>query len=299
MSRLTTWLSARSLAAFEPDSSSGRRARLLMTAFYAYVAAVALAEVARHDRVTQVDPVAPVWPVAWAEGVWEPATVTLIVLLGVVAVAGLLAHHSRPVRIGVFVVLLLHVAALSSFGKINHGFHHLLTASFFLALAPTYGDEPAPGTTTERRLHGAILLGQAALLTTYTLSGGFKLVAGVRQAVAGQVGLFSGESLSRIVASRVLETAQRPPLADLVLAAPALSSVLYLVTVLVELTAVATVLAPPVSTVWAVVLMAFHYTVFWSMGINFLHSTVALGVLFLLSPFWRVPWVPRRRERRP
>lgn len=285
LAALWTRVRDRSLVAFEPDAASGRRARLLMKAFYTYVAAVALQQMVSYRLVARQDPVAPLWPVGWAAPHWEITQTVLGAALGLAGVVAVVATRSRPVRITVFALLFLHAASLSSFGKVNHGFHHLVLVAFLLALAPTYDAEPDPA--RERHLHGSILLAQAALLLTYSLSGFWKIRTGVQQFLAGEPSLFGGESLARIVAARAIQAGQEAPLADFVVSNPLLSSALYLATVAVEVTAVAAVAWPRVAALWAVALMSFHLTVFWSMHINFVHSIALLAVLFLLSPFWR------------
>lgn len=283
------------LTSFQSDQRSLVRVHLLLLAFSAYLAATALREMTTFWMFTEREPVHLMWPLLWAKGLtWEPVGIAIVAAFVVVTVVALVAYRHRPVRVAVFVVLLLHASMLSSFGKVNHGFHHPLIAAFFLALVPTLpriGDDIQ--TSVRDRVYRWILAAQAVVLLTYSLSGFWKLREGIEVRVAGRAGLFSTRSLAALVSHRAIQTSENPPLADFIVNNATVSSLLYLATVGVELTALVTVVVPRLSAVWALALIGFHLAVFWSMQINFTHSIATLAVLFLLSPF-----LPGRRTER-
>lgn len=270
-----------SLAGFQADDRTAQRCAMLLAAFYGYVAAFALTTMTGYQRLIEGDPVKLLWPLWWARSLpWEPVAVTIVVALVLTALLALVRSQHQWPRVAVFVTLLFYVAGVNSFGKINHGLHHLLIVAFFLALIPSRIKEDQGG-----RLYGILLAAQAVVLSTYTLSGLFKLLSGLEQLRAGEASIFGGASLAAIVADRALQTAENPPLANLIIEYPALSSLLYLAAVFVELAALPTLVVPRLAGLWALALMSFHLAVFWSMHIGFSASIAVLAILFLLSPF--------------
>lgn len=279
------------LGRFRPSPASDLRVHVLVLGVMALALVTALQRMVAYWQVSEAVPTDLLWPVAWARGLdWPTVAVWLTVVFTLTAVAATVGYRHRPVRLALAVVVLVFVAALSGFGKVNHGLHHLVYVAVVLAFVPTLG---RPGTGARpwvpRRAYDLVAATQGLVLVTYTLSGATKLIAGFAQLRAGEPGLFTSGSLGRLVADRMLQTGETPPLASAMIDHPTLGAVLFGATVLVELLAIAVLPFPRVAAVWAFLLGAFHLAVFWAMHINFSVSIAVLVLLFGLSPFLTSP----------
>lgn len=282
--RLWDVLRRESITRFEGGAEAVHRTDVLLAAFYVFLLVLALDAMWRYQELQAMSPVLLRWPLAWARGLpWREVVIGVTAGFGAAAFAALGWRHHRWARALAFVGLLLFAGVTISFGRINHDNHHVLLPALLFALAPSWRRDPSPG--PQAPMFRAVFAAQCLVMVTYSLSGFWKLRAGVEAWVAGRPGLFSGNSLPRIVADRAVQTAETPPLVDLAIAFPRISSLLYLVTVFIELTALATVLVPRLAAAWALALAAFHVMVLWSMHIHFPHSVVVLLVLFWFSPF--------------
>lgn len=280
------------LGRFQPTAASDLRVHALLATLGGVVLATALQRVVTYRDLALPLPSDLLWPLVWARGLaWRPVAILLTVALLAAGIGAAVGYRHRPVRIAVAVVVTVYVASLSGFGKINHGLHHLVLAVVVLAAVPTLrpaGTAP-PGRTVPLRAYDVVAAAQALVLVTYTMSGAAKLVAGVQQFLADEPGLFATGSLARLVAERMFQTGEDPPLAPFIIDHPTFGALLFGGTVVIELTAVAVLPFPRLAAVWAAVLAAFHMAVFWSMHINFSASIAVLVVLFGLSPFLAHP----------
>lgn len=272
-------------ARHQTSPASDLRVHLLLAGLGVLAVILALHQVTSYRALAGPTPTAFLWPMAWADGLpWRPVAITLTTALLFASMLGLLGYRHRWARVTMAVTLLVFVAALSSFGKVNHGLHHLLIPAVVLAAVPslrsTRGDLGVP-----LRAYDLVLVAQTLVFLTYTMSGFAKVWTGIEQLVRGQAGLFSERSLAALVADRALQTGESPPLADLVVNHPAASAVLFGLAAVIELVAVTTVAVPRLAAVWAVLLATFHVAVFWSMHISFSTSIAVLLLLFGLSPF--------------
>jgi hypothetical protein len=292
------------LGRFEPTAAAELRVHALLAAFGGYVLAFALQRTVTYRELALPTPTDLLWPLFWADRfAWRTVALGLTTALVAAAVAGVTAYRHRPARMVLALLLTVFVAALSGFGKINHGLHHLVLAVVVLALVPTLPRALLEGVPRPRLPAGAydlVAAAQGLVLVTYTLSGAAKLLAGVAQLRAGEPNLFSSGSLSRLVAERMLQTGESPPLAGVILERPLLGALLYGATVVIELLAVLVLPWPRLAAGWAAALAAFHLAVFWSMHINFTPSIAVLVLLFGLSPFLaRGPSPPPAAAGRP
>lgn len=282
-------LHERSVRAFMPSVESDVRLHLLVLAVQVLSLALALHHVVVYRFLANPTPTRLLWPMAWATGLpWRPVAIALTVVAVATAVVAVLGYRCRPVRLVNALVLLVLVAALSSFGKVNHGLHHAVIAVVGAAAVPSL-PRPGSGTPAPRRAYDVVLATQTLLLLTYSMSGFAKLRSGIHQWAAGQDGLFSARSLAALVADRALQTGEAPPLLPLIVDHPTLSAIAFGATVLIELLAVGAVLQARLAAGWAVALATFHLGVFWAMHINFTSSVAVLLVVFGLSPFLARP----------
>lgn len=283
--RVPSWITLR-CDAWDVHRSVGSdlRVHLLLAGTSVLVLTLALHQVIGYRALARPQPTALLWPMWWADGLpWRPVAITLTSVLLVVSVIGLVGYRFRWARVLQALTLVVFVAALSSFGKVNHGLHHLLIPVVVLAavptLQPTHDQLGVP-----LRAYDLVLVAQTVLLLTYTMSGFAKVWTGVSQLLASQGGLFSDRSLAALVANRALQTGESPPLAELIVRFPTTSAVAFAAAAVLELVAIATVARPRVAALWAILLAVFHIAVFWSMHINFSMSVAVLLLLFCLSP---------------
>lgn len=275
------------LGRFRPSAASDLRVHLLVLGLMVLTLGTALQRMVSYWQVSEAIPTDLLWPVAWARGLdWPTVAVWLTVAFTASALAAAVGYRHRPLRLLLAVLVVVLVAALGSFGKINHGLHHLVYATVVVAFVPTLtrpttaGDPRVP-----RRAYDVIAAAQGLVLVTYTLSGATKLLAGIAQLRAGEPSMFASGSLGRLVADRMLQTGETPPLATVLIEHPTSGALLFGVTVLVELLAVAVLPFPRLAALWAALLAAFHLAVFWAMHINFSVSVAVLVLLFGVSPF--------------
>lgn len=281
MTVLRDWPFAR----HEVGPASDLRVHLVLAGSGVLAVALAFHQVIGYRALAQPVPTAFLWPMAWADGLpWRPVAIMLTMALFAGSVVGLVGYRHRWARVTMAATLLVFVAALSSFGKVNHGLHHLLIPTVVLAAVPTLRPTRS-GLGVPDRAYDLVFVTQTLLFLTYTMSGFAKVWTGIEQLRRGQSGLFSDRSLAALVADRALQTGEAPPLADFIVSQPAASAILFALAAIIELVAVATVASPRLAAVWAVLLAAFHVAVFWSMHINFSMSVAVLLLVFGLSPF--------------
>lgn len=282
--RLARRLRQESVLAVRGDDATAARLELQLACFATLLMGLAADALAQYADLAAARPDRLRWPVAWAAGLpWREVVTAVTAAFVLAALAGLIGYRQRPARAGAFVALLLYAALYNSIGRTGHGYHLALLVAFFLALAPTLPRRPSRE-RTERALR-LLLAAQAVAMLTYTLSGFWKVAAGVSAWSRGVPGLFSGRSLPLQVTARAFETAEDPALIDLIVAFPRLSSLLYIAAALLELGALPTVVWPRLAALWALGLAGLHTAIFWSMHIDFSRNAIVLVVLFGLSPF--------------
>ena len=292
------WWASTPLGGFRPSPQSDLRTHALVLAFSVLALVTALQRMVGYRHLSRPLATDPLWPVAWARALpWSSVAITLTLALLAAAVVATIGYRHRPARLVLAALALVYVAAVSSFGKINHGLHHFVLVAVVIGFVPSLGAAGGPGRpSVPRRAYDLVAAAQGLVLVTYTLSGASKLIVGIAQVRAGEPSMFGSGSLGRLVADRMLQTGEAPPLASVAIDHPALGAVLFGATVLIELLAVAVLPFPRVAAGWAVLLAGFHVAVFWAMHINFSVSIAVLVLLFGLSPFLAPPGGPDGQE---
>lgn len=288
--RLRVWsqdLLAR-LDTASPPPGARLRLHAGIVALQAWIAADAFFAVQSRGQIRRQTPVELLWPNEWMAWFDWPAAVDAVALLHLTAAfVALVAHRHRWARIASAFMLLQWLGAVNAFGKIGHGSHHLLLAAIVLATIPTLPALGAPSDGRDETRFRRWLVAQGVILLTYTLSGGFKVVEGIRAAVAGSPSIFTGESLPGQV-GRQLDGSGVDAIADqLVFQFPVTASLLFVAATLLELVALATLTRPRLARVTALGLVGLHAGIYLTMAINFKGSMITLIVLFTLSP-----WLP-------
>lgn len=240
---------------------------------------------------------AALWPVAWFEPLGMTAPVVFMITGGLTT-ALLTAWNPRPrsLRIAAAVFLWLQAAHFNSFGSTMHGWHVFLwTATLFCLLptrafaahqdpiAPPHALPPRVVRETHLRVFWSV---QAATLLFYSMSGAFKLAAGVAQALAGEVGTLHPEALARHIAHRLMEgTPAPPPLGPWAVDHPHLIWPCFIAAVYLETLSFVAAFRPRLHRLWGLLLIAMHLGVMAMMGIEFSWQILFIGLVLVASPF--------------
>ena len=282
----------------EPLSGRERfaSAQAIVSAFYAVLFFFAAGQLYAWKGYLAATDLDPRWPVAWIDWL-EPrtgiATVLWLHLAGGVAAVTLTRY--RWARIFVFVSLLEFLALRFSYGAINHGAHLGLLLAFVLIFLP---DGWRSWPSAPRRVRAATLVTlsgcQALLALTYTLSGAWKVLGILRQAVAGEPHYLHPDGLARQVAAKLLAADEVSPLGPWLIEHAGWGLPLIVGAIYLELFALWAVFRPSLHQAWGLGLIALHLGTHLTMGIGFVENTLWLALLFVLSPLRPRRFQPRR-----
>lgn len=231
----------------------------------------------------------PLWPVRWinlTSGSIRQIALWVACIALLVAVLTALQPQKKILRVLLFISFLELAAFANSFGKINHGLHLWLTASFIFIFLPNQNWLNLQKSTTQRQLFLTVFwMAQALPFLFYSMSGVLKVVAGVHQFLLGQVHVFHPYALSYQIASRLLDTGSESLLGSVVLNYPWIGWPLYLIGLYLEVFAFVAVFRPALHRLWGVFMIMFHLGNFLFMTVLFTQNILFLGLFFALSPF--------------
>lgn len=259
----------------------------LVRAFYIYLAyafwdsRLKLAHYFQPD--TALD---PLWPVFWADWIRpDHAALSVGIVLFNATLLAILIPQFRWVRVLFSFAFLEYLALIYSFGKIGHGLHLAFWASVLFIFLPPGWHRPKL-LSRQQRWQSVLTLSavQIAIGLSYTLSGFWKIVGAVWQMLHGDLHVFHPRALELHVAARILQTQEKPPLADWLLANASLLWPLMPLTVLVQLGALIAALRPRLHFAYGAMLVAIHTGISLTMGIHFRHNIFLLVLFFLASP---------------
>ncbi|MEM8947828.1 MAG: hypothetical protein AAGC99_00685 [Pseudomonadota bacterium] len=229
----------------------------------------------------------PLWPIFWAPYI---ETTGFIILFGLIS-ASLLAvalPDRRWPKVLVFIGFLSASAFRSSFGlgSINHGNHYWIWTGFCFCFLPA-GNQRSLGASIIGRYRYLLVFAytQGLILLFYSMSGFWKVAAGIEALIDGRIGAFHPEALATIVAAKMIQldkpTILGPWLTDNAWAGwPAYMFVIY-----VELFALFAWLRPGLHRVFGLALACFHVGTFLLLGISFPKHVLILTILLIWSPF--------------
>lgn len=121
----------------------------------------------------------------------------------------------------------------------------------------------------------------------YSLSGFWKIKAGIEQLDLGQQSIFSLNSLSNHIARRLMETNDTSILGEFLIQNSVFGFILLLGAAYLELFSLIVFFRPKLHRYWGAALMLMHLGIGLGMSINFTHSTLVLGLLLVASPLQR------------
>jgi hypothetical protein len=274
--------------AFRRQSRAFERARLLVAGYYAVLMFQAVLTFEQWDRWLSRSAIEPLWPVAWLGWLGEPRAGIQAILLAflVTSVAAAIWPEKRWARLLVFVALLEFDAMRNSFGKIGHSYHlFVLTALILVSLPAIPGRLDRASRESRQRYLTVFAACQAMILLTYTMSGLWKILAGLRQMARGEDHAFHPLGLPRLIADRLVETNVDSLLGPFLIEHIYLAWPLFLVAIALEAVSIAILNRPVLHRPWAILMIAVHLGIMLAMTITFERNVLLLGLFFLLSPF--------------
>ena len=260
--------------------SSSKNLLMIVRVFYGAFFYFMFRESGVANRLAKRTLSEPVWSLTWIDYVNYEFMVYFLVYGTIVSlVFAIVFTDLRSSRLLVFVFFFFYASLINSFGKINHGFHHILI--------PLFGFVFLPSSNEKNNLKSSIVFLSTVLflLFAYSISGWWKLEAGVAQFLKGEVSIFSIDSLSSHLARRLMETNETAPVGDFLVHHPIYGAIMMLSTLYFELFAVLIFFRPSIHRLWGVLLAFMHLGIYLCMNINFGHSVLALAVLLMSSPF--------------
>ncbi|MEM9318084.1 MAG: hypothetical protein AAGA70_03650 [Pseudomonadota bacterium] len=230
-------------------------------------------------------PLQPRWVVAWMPDALTGGTIaTTAYLVG--ASAGLIFMQHRWARILVCITLVQAAGFRYSFGGLNHGYHFWIWVSFCLCFLPDGNlSRLSQSYASRHRYLTAFWLAMALVAVFYSLSGFWKVAAGLEAMIAGNINSFSPTALATIVADKLQQSGDNTLLGPFLLDRPLLGWPAHLWVIYVELLAIVAVFRPSLHQTWGLMLIVFHIGTFLLMGIVFAKHVLLLTLLYLWSPF--------------
>ncbi len=297
MRGLRLWLSAGgwpAKAGFDGEAQrrSFDQAFWLVRLYYAAMMFIAYQEMAPlWTMASNGGQTTPLWPVFWATNT-ETASPILIISLISSAFLAIAFPDRRWPKILVFLAFLSTAAFRSSFGlgSINHGHHYWIWIGFCFCFLPT-GPQATLRASKMARYHFLLtfFFTQGLILLFYTMSGFWKVAAGIDSLISGEMNTFHPMALATITTWKMIQldriTLIGPYLADY----PLLGWPAYIWVVYIELAALLVLCRPALHRVWGLMLVMFHIGTFMLLGINFPKHVLALTILFVWSPFAIAP----------
>ena len=264
-----------------------RRAQGVVSIFYLLQFGLLVEFINGWPLWRQARSLVPVGVTAWMPGVGIPLSIDLTlsaygIALGLVCVA----PRVRFFRCLVFVTLLLASGLSNSFGKINHGYHCWVYVSFALIFLPSgKTSDGSRARLSRQKFLTVVLAAQALVLSSYTLSGLWKVCGTILQALTQQKSYLSMDGFAYQVANRLLQTSSTTVLGPTLIENPWLGWLPMLAAIYVEFVALAVLFRPSLHRIWGFLLIGLHLGAALGLGISFSQNILLLALLFGASPF--------------
>ncbi len=251
-----------------------------VTLFFAYNEALPLWDLANSGATLR-----PQWLVTWMPNAFVGGSIVISAYLATALFAMLFPQY-RLARIAVFVAMVEAVGFRYSFGAINHGSHYWLWVGLCFALLPSGGLDAISRTLSSRHRYLVVYWSALALIGLfYSLSGFWKIAAGIEAALAGEINSFSPAALATIVADKMQQTGESTMLGPFLVRHSWVGWPAHLWVIYIELFAIVAVFRPSLHRVWGLMLILFHIGTFLLMDIAFAKHVLLLTILFVWSPF--------------
>jgi hypothetical protein len=225
------------------------------------------------------------WPVAWAKGIpfhwlYDLSSILCLVLSAMLLIRG----QNRWIRVIHFVSLFLCVAVMNSHGKIRHDAHLMLWISFLFLLLSFPKAHCSASLRTKVNNVRVFFAAQLFLLSTYTLSGFWKLQSLLQNFLNGNFDVFSAETASREIAFILSFNRSDSLLGDWLIEHSLFAMALWIGTLALQFFSLAIVFFPRFWWAWGIALFAFHVGTLLILNIHF-EKQMFLPLIFLtLAP---------------
>lgn len=242
--------------------------------------------IAFWEQWRSVKTIVPLWPLFWVEWVGLSHAVDLIcwaVLISTVVVAA--NPEKWMTRLVHFVALFELIALTNSFGKLNHGWHLWIYASFFLLFLPDNGWRQRSSLCEKMSFVTVIWSIQLSILLMYSMSGIWKIYAGINQYLLGQIHAFHPYALAYLTADRLFQTGSSSILGPFIIENPLIGWPLHYLAIYLETFSLLIAFRPPLHRLWGLCLCLFHISIYLTMSIPFNFNLFILGIFLVYSPF--------------
>jgi hypothetical protein len=228
----------------------------------------------------------PLWPAQWWFDHASVHTGVTIIFTGYVVSAVLAFALPQLVltRLAYSVFLFQYMAFINGFDKINHDLHAWFFVSVVLILLPNGRWMDRARIASRQYFITVIWVAQLVVLFTYTLTGLWKVLIGIRQFAEGDLSAFHVSGFSYIVANRVASIGQETVLGDFFVRNEVLGWALFLGTMIVESVSIIIAFRPRLHRAWGVLLVLFHMGTQLVLGFTFVNNMFLLVIILVCSP---------------
>ena len=228
------------------------------------------------------------WPLYWVDP--EYASIQLRIVGTLCFLSSLLAamfHRILAIRILFSALFLLAATVTNSWAGINHPYHAWFWISVVLIFLPgeSHKRQKYPSRTHMMSYTTTFVMAQVMLFLFYSMSGFWKIGAGIRAVVRGEDGAFSLQGLTYTLADRIVQTDTDPLLANFFIENYFLTWLGYLAIMYIQFTAIAAAVRPRLHRLWGILLILFHLGTWLLMEIFFISHVLLLVMFFVVSPF--------------
>lgn len=222
----------------------------------------------------------PLWPLVLFKGV-SSVYMALYFKVSLLMSFVLLCFKNNNLFLKVFAFInfFLFVAFTNSFGKINHG--------LYLPLMYLFGIVFIPNSKNKQYKEKTIFIFatiQFFLLTSYSLTGFWKLFWGVIQFFNGEVSLFSPLTMRNVI---ILQNQLIEPtlVGGWLIQNYWLAWFLYLGAVYIELFSILIFFRANLHKIWGVLLLCLHAGIALALDVSMYGAIMCIGLLLVMSPF--------------
>ncbi|MEQ9620040.1 MAG: hypothetical protein RIG61_12815 [Deltaproteobacteria bacterium] len=259
----------------------------LVRVFYAIALYLPVSRLDVWSQWSNAKYISPLWPVYWINLTGVRTGVIIIVTFSVVsALLCLLFSHKRVFRIIWFIAVLNYVGFNFSFGKIDHYYHVVLAFSFIFIFLPDGKKEFIENSRILMQRYLTIFWGALLLfMTFYSMSGMWKIVAGIAQLVSGETSIFHSSAFALHVAHKILQLNSETILGAFFIKHELLGWFFFISAIYIELFSVIAIFRYSLHRIWGLFLILLHIGIYLAMEIDFAINVLFLAVFLCNSPF--------------
>jgi hypothetical protein len=266
-------------------------AQTVIPLFYGYCLTFIFQWIHRKDSLILISSETCLWPIQFILQLTniENFYFAILYLGALILFATCLFWEDRFLRTLSFFVIFLIIAAFNSFGKINHGYHPYIYISFVFSLLPSLTNKK-DFFLKQYKLASIFIMTQGFFLYSYTLSGFWKICGGARDFILRDISFLSSDGFAVMVANRILQTNEKPILADWIINNQWLGPMLLSCGILIEISSLFIILKYRFISIFSGFLIMLHLGNALIMNISF--SSFILPIIILLSTQKQICYAP-------